>query len=202
MLFLTYVKFRTLTELETGCSGAGAHSIQGDPKGPLSHSGEEGAKGEFNWCLPLTNGELQGRHVGGMEKIKPDPHQRCTAKQHKSHRLQQGHFKQIERRKWAVKWLSTQKRVPGKWGNLHPRRHSAFIWTSLWAVLCCQVHLEHNLSKGPLPLKLCCKSIFLKLWGFCFCCLAEILPWKVPSAVLKQGHAPVTLSQFWKDKNP
>lgn len=117
-------------------------------------------------------------------------------------RLQQGHFKQAKRGKWAVNWLSTQKRVSEKWGKLHSWRHPTLLWASLWAVLCCQVHLDHKLSKGPLPLKSCCEYILLKLWGFCFYCLAETLPSKIPSSVLKEGHALVTLSQFRKGKNP
>lgn len=41
-------------------------------------------RGKFNWCLPLTNGELQVRCAGSAEKMKPDLHQRCTAKQHET----------------------------------------------------------------------------------------------------------------------
>lgn len=32
--------------------------------------------------------------------------------------------------------------------------------------------------------------------------MAETSTWEVPLAVLNQGHAPVTLSQYQKDKNP
>lgn len=69
--------------------------------------------------------------------------------------------------------------------------------------------LDQMISKGPLQSKLYCESIFLKLWVFfppgfisAACRMAETLTWKIPLAALKQGHAPVTLSQYWKDKNP